>query len=542
MSDVSLSLSGGLNAPSTKAFLHFIEFLNDEKPPMFVEQALTYVLRTEPPRFVTVDGLVDLLVAWAEDRVGAGHPMSESFLLAVRKIGDAERSNAIHAFEPRIFYPQFFAALRARCPQNEIGSLESGLASVHEEIEQRWTQVAEPEFEETEQVEIDGRRRSPAEAVVVLLERLESSSLMADEAFDRTIADLDHVLVTRAGFPVRTYAGRVVTAAVGLLNAGQVRRSARAVALAYEITRRCEFTEAECEVMWEPASMSALDPGVVGKIVNDEHRQEAIATLVRCLPELRVERALYALEHERSRDRRRFLLKALELHGAEALGPILDRLEQMGTGSGYSWYFARNLVYVVTRMEIALGTDRRRALDAIAPFLTGDQPQLRTTALLAIKRLAGQGLETEATRAACGALEPRRYRPWDSAARDSVFRHVCAVVDFLVTVDTESSLREVARVAIGGADDFGFGPALSHHAIEALASRRAPLPRGPAVIVADHLSSIATSRLGRVFGRFAPGVDMEACKGLLRVLRMSDAPEARTVLEHPRLRKIAASA
>ena len=125
MRDISMSLSGGINAPSARAFLQFVEFLDDLKPPMFVEKALSYVLRTTPPIYVTTEGLLDLVGAWAEDRsTVTGRPVSELYLGATRKIVDAYRSDAIKDFDPKVFYRPFTEGLLQRCPEAQRPDLE----------------------------------------------------------------------------------------------------------------------------------------------------------------------------------------------------------------------------------------------------------------------------------------------------------------------------------------------------------------------------------------------------------------------------------
>src|ERR1051325_9950650 len=149
MRDISLSLSmtGGFNAPSAKAFIQFCESLNDEKPAMFVEKALPYVLRTEPPVYVTMDGLHKLIDAWAEDQSArTGKSVSELFLAATRKIIEAYRSNVIKDFDPKVFYRPFVEGLVSRCPEAERATLEEGLRVLKAQIAQRWEKTGELEF------------------------------------------------------------------------------------------------------------------------------------------------------------------------------------------------------------------------------------------------------------------------------------------------------------------------------------------------------------------------------------------------------------
>jgi hypothetical protein len=539
--DVSLEFSGSINAPSAKAFIEFVEFLDDLKAPMFASRSLTYVLRTEPPVSVGIDGAADLISAWAHDRAARGEGSESDLLLtSARRIVDAYRANAIKNFDPAVFFEPFSDALVRRCPEGERARLEAGLLGLRDEIPRRWAaRLTEQEFGETDEVELGGRRLSHAAAVAEVVARLERRGDMSDAEFEQTMLDLDRVLGSRAGLPFRTIVERVAAAGVDQFNSARTERAVRLFTLAAGLAEQFNLSQDDREGVWARAASSHLDAGLLAKIANESRRQGEVAALMRLLPDLGVEPVIHALSHERSRDRRRFFLKVLEMHGIDAIPSLLEWITARRASSG-SWHLARNLVYVLSRLEVAFHADRRKIVAAVAPFLTSGQPQLRIAALAALRQLGGRPMLADVMPAVARALDANNYDlPTDAQGREALRRHLEAVLELLAGSEFDVAVALVAEVAAGAAGaEFDLGKELRDMATAVLARRKGPLPRRAALVVVNHLKHLTDRRLKLVVGGLAIGVDAAACRALAGLISDSAEPEAVEILATPLVRKI----
>jgi hypothetical protein len=538
--DVSLEFSGGINAPSAKAFIEFVEFLDDLKAPMFASRSLTYVLRTEPPVLVGVDGAADLISAWARDRATRSDGTESDLLVtAARRILEAYRANAIKDFDPAAFFEPFSGALVTRCPEEERAWLEAELLGLRNEIPHRPAAHQEQEFDETDEVHIGGRRVSYAAAVVEVLARLERQGNVSDEEFEQTVLDLDRVLGSRAGLPARTILERVVAAGTNAFNSARTERAVRLFALTADLAEKFNFSQNDRESVWARTSSAHLDAALLARIASEPGRQSEVAALMRLLPDLGVEPVIHALSHERSRDRRRFLLKVLEMHGVEAIPCMLEWLTAGRTAS-HNWYLARNLVYAFSHLEIAFHADRKKIVAAVAPFVTSSKPQLRGAALATLRHLGGRPMLADVLPGVARALDARNYElPTDAPAREALRRHLDAVLDLLAGSELDVAVALVAEVATGSAGaEFDFGKVLRDMATATLARRTGPLPRRAALVVVNHIKHLTERRLKLVVGGLAIGVDVAACRALAGLISDSAEPEAVELLATPLLRKI----
>ncbi len=526
--DVTLDGPDGLDA-GLRARSNFLDFLNDVRPSMFVEESLTWLLRTQPPFHVQASDVAELIAAWGEERSRLSHqPRSVYFLNALQRIVDAHRTNAIHDFDPDAFLAAVGPSLATLCPSSEVGGLHAGIRDLRAAMS-RPTAVAPDESAGGDSIVIQGARYPLKVGQEMAIARLEHEAYMTDDVFEDVFRDVQSALSTRVGIPVHTALQRIARAAASIFNTGRVPQALRLFGFVDESLGRLKISpEGRLEVQ-AAVRESDINEGLLAKVLQDSERRDASAPMVRTLGYLNPFDALLVLAEEKRRDRRRLYLNAFEVYGADAMPLLVDRLAP-SVVSAQPWYLTRNLLYLLSRIDAPDEGTRRRAIEAVGRFVTSDQPQLRTAALAALKHQGGREVVPYVVR----ALDPSAYPAGSIDDTEALKRHLFQAMDLLIESGNETAISIVAELATGlrGAE-FDLGAALRDEACVALSRRKAPLPRRAALVIANHLSSQVGKRFKFVTGNFSLGIDAHACKQLSALIADSPEPEARDVLAHP---------
>jgi hypothetical protein len=516
----------------------FVDFLDERAPPLAVSDSLSAVLRTEPPIRFGVPRVVEAVAVWAERRAAASGDgrVCDRMALATRKIVEAYRANILTGFDPKSFYRPFVLGLMARCPVDERDDFQSALRGLRANISPRWDAPATAELGAAETVDVRGYQVRREKAVGEVARWIEGEPNMWDEEFEAALATIDLVLRSRAGVPLKEALTRLVEASVALFNAARTDRAARLVSLVAGIEDRLQLTPGERGELRQAVRADRLDRAVLASLVADPRHHAEARPIVRHFAELGAGLALDRLEAETSRERRRFLLNLVEVHGSTALPAVLERLNR-ASNTTLPWYLTRNLIYLVSRVEPLADADRRAVFAALEPYVTTDIAQLRGAALEALRRLGGG----DAVAFLVKALDIGEVRPWASdAERDALEHELLETVEWLAGHDLERAVVVAAQYALGarGAES-GFARSLRYTALVALAARHEPLPRRAVLALVAHLRQQAERRTKHM-GTFSLGVDLVACRRMVQLLVRSNEPEAVEVVATPFAQKLLA--
>lgn len=518
----------------------FIDFLDDVKPPLFVSESLSTILRTEPPVQLPPQRVSDLVASWAEKRTATtGKQISELMLDATRKIVEAYRAGTIQGFDPKLFYRPFVLSLTARVPMAEREAFQHGLKGLQESLPRRWANKPTAEYEGTDVVEIRGVRMSHEAAVNELLARLERNPHMPADEYAETMRDLEVVLSSRVGIPVHQVLERLAHIAAQYFDLNLVARSSQLFEAVHDSFERLNIAKDKRADIRNSLPSARVDRAIFAKWAADHENFLLLRPVVQFFPDFGVEQALKAVADERARDRRKMLLSVLEIQGVEALPLVIERLTEQKAGDE-NWYFTRNLLYLVSRIDPPADADRRKVLALVGHYATVASPQLRQAAVAALSRIGGREVIPYLTKALDSKEVPE---PVDSEGKEALKAHLKQVVEVLSGMDSDAALALAAEVAIGlRAEEFGFGRELRDAAVNALAVRPHPLPRRPAMVLVNFLRQQSEKKIKIVVGNLGLGVDIPGCRAAIRLLANSTEPEAREVLETPFVKKLSAKA
>jgi hypothetical protein len=519
-----------------RARTDFLDFLNDARPPLFVAKSLAWLLRTEPPLNADPDDVAELIAAWGEHRADATRQaVSVLYANAIRRVLDTHRELALEGFDPGAFIDGVARGLVRHCPPSEAGGLLAVLRDLRAANE-RVAAPPQPPEAGGDTIEVHGQRMSLRAGQEAAISRLEHEAYMSDAEFESAYEDLQRAMSTRLGVPVHSALARIATASAKIFNTGRIRQAARLAEFVVEsFTRLAIAPEGRLEIQFAVGE-NDINEGLLLKALNDAEQREVARPLVRLFGYLNPGEALVTLGVENRRERRRLLLAALETYGADGYSVILDHLAAFGT-TGHKWYAARNFLYLLSREDPPDETSRRRAVEAAGKYITNDQPQVRSAALAALRRIGGREVIPFVVR----ALDPGAYPAGSIDDTDALRRFLAQAMETIVETGNEAAMAIVAEIATGHrGSEFDLGPALRDEACAALAHRKGPLPRRPALVIASYLAQLCSRRIKIVTGRLSFGIDPHACQSLSALIRASSEPEAREALEHPFLQRVLA--
>jgi hypothetical protein len=524
-----------------RAVEDFIDFLDDMQPPVQVADSLSLLLRTEPPILFGTHRVVDLVASWARKRESVGNERASDLMLgATRKIIEAYRSSILDGFDPKAFYRPFVLGIGAQCPADEHDEFHAGLRQLQTLLPKRWA-GADDVSESVAMIEVRGRHLTLEAALGELTERLEGEPHMADARFEETLSDVERVLLSHGGDDVEPSLVRLAAVGVMLFNAVRVQRASRLFQAIADAMERLKLPKEDRGAIRSAISSSELDEIILFKWTNTPQRHAEIRPIVLHFADLDPEFALDALAgDETARDRRRFLLSVLVLHGASSLPAITARLA-LPTAAAPTWFLTRNLLYLLSHIEAPTRVEKRRIIDLIGPYVTGNPVQVRLVALAALKRL---GAPREAIPYVARALDPTAYRPSIAGGkREALRRHLGQAMTLIARSHSPAALTVLAEIAVGNRGaGFGLGGELRAMAMDALANLAAPMPRPAALVIVHHLARQAARRVKLIVGHRALGLDVPGCQALLRVIADSPEPEARQLLDTAFMRRLAAGA
>jgi hypothetical protein len=111
----------------------FLAYLDGQKPPLAVSDALSMLLRTEPPFALPRERVAEIVAGWAYNQASArNRPLNEMLLTALQNIHHAEQARVLKAFNSETFYEAFIADLMPFCSQEEQKLFKIKLGSLRE--------------------------------------------------------------------------------------------------------------------------------------------------------------------------------------------------------------------------------------------------------------------------------------------------------------------------------------------------------------------------------------------------------------------------
>jgi hypothetical protein len=521
---------------SDRARIDFLDFLNEIRPSSSMGDSLTYMLRTEAPQEVTPDEVLALMTAWADDHARAVHqPISVVMLGALRKIFDAARHKTLLHFDQDTFLDAIGPGLMEHCPPSELTGFRAAVRDLHAPPA-REAAPAPAATGGDETVEIRGERMPIRAAQEMAISRLEHEAYMTDADFDSAFADLQGAVSSRLGLPVQSALTRIAKAAAKIFNTGRIRQASRLFEFVEESMERLAISrEGRLEIRSE-VSEADLNEGLIAKALNDPEQRGVVAPLLRMVGYLTPGEALVMLAVENRRERRRLLLAAIESAGPESYPYVLDHLAASSLGN-QPWFATRNYLYLLSRIDAPDDVVRRRAIETVGQYVTHDQPQLRSAAIAALRRIGGRDIIPYVVR----VLDPNAYAPGSIDDTENLKRHLYQAFETIVETGNEAAVAIVAEFATGtrGAE-FDLGQTLRDEACAALTHVKGPLPRRAALVIANNLGNMVNRKFKFVTGKQTLGLDTHACRMLSTLIRDSTEPEAQMVLNHPLLVKVLA--
>jgi hypothetical protein len=517
-----------------RARSELVDFLNDARPAMLVAESLSYLLSTDASPAVDPEEVIELVAAWADEHaVASRQAVSVLYLSALRRVIDADREVPVAGFDPEIFLTTVGMGLTRHCPSSELGGYRAALRDLRLPPAPASARTGgTPSAGEA--VEVGGVRRPLREAQEVAVSRLEHEAYMTDADFDEAFADLQVALASRLGMPIHATLSRVAVAASRIFNTGRLRQASKLCAFLLDAFDRLAISaEGRAEAKFS-IGPNDLNEGLLAKALNDPTQRALAVPILRFVGYLNPSEALVALAVENRRERRRLLLAAVEAYGPDAFGVVLDHLAA-GVSSGQRWYATRNFLYLLSRVDAPDEVAKKRAVEAAGRYVANDQPQVRSAALAALRRVGGRDVVPFVVR----ALDPVAYPAGSIDDTEALKRHLYVAMETIVETGNEAAVAIVAEIATGGrGSEFDLGQGLRDEACAALSRRSGPLPRRAALVVANHLSHICGRRFKLVTGKLSFGLDAHACRMLSALIPDSPEPECREALENPVLVRV----
>jgi hypothetical protein len=515
----------------------FYDFLDDAKPAFFVTGSLTIVLRTDPPAPFGPAAVAQLVADWAGRRLNeAGASVSDSMLLATRLIVDAYRIGAVEHMRPKHFYRPFRTALLDLCPEAEREPLTAALDLMESKLPERFRIVSTADFAGEGLVTYRGERLSRDAAVEAGLADLAREVALSDAEFDETAVVVREALIGGKTPPPYSLLTRVLELATATFNRASVARAGRLFAILDEALAHPEITPARSKDARGTSRRRQLDDAVLARWVGDPERRSEAAPVVRYFSDFEPAHLVALIADERMLAQAQLLSGLVEVRGENVLPKVLELLSPASAPSPTA---VLNLLNLLGRTGSCSEVDRVKAVQLAGRFVTSDTQTVRTTALAALRRLDGRGV----TAAVLRALDARSYSSAALQQSDEILTHLDHVFELLLDLGVEQGIVAVAEMAAGVSDGgFRFGKTVRDLALRALAKHEGPVPPRAARVLADTLRTLAGRKFVLITGSLTLGVDSETCLQIVSALERADDPEARSALDLPTVRKLAARA
>jgi hypothetical protein len=175
-------------------------------------------------------------------------------------------------------------------------------------------------------------------------------------------------------------------------NQGAYARAATLLDLADRMVRDGEV-DAHVADLTRGSAHSAFEPARLLAAASDEQNRPILRRMVEFFPDWSVRELLDDLVFQPDPKRRRLLLALLEIWGAEAYRPVLDRLAAAITENSRdpnAWWYHRNLVYLLHRLPRPDEVDAKQVLELAGGFSTlGHHPSFQRETFTLLGQLPG---------------------------------------------------------------------------------------------------------------------------------------------------------
>jgi hypothetical protein len=166
----------------------------------------------------------------------------------------------------------------------------------------------------------------------------------------------------------------MVKLAVEEFNNGSIGRSVSLLDVAQRMIDAKEIDTLPAQNAVERASVN-VDESQILDYASDPTRIAVLSRFMDFFPALQVDALFLELEHEERRDRRRNLIRLLEVHGLKARQRALEILnEQVRGGPRLAWFVIRNLIHVVRSIPRDAEDSLDAEIDAILPASSVTEP------------------------------------------------------------------------------------------------------------------------------------------------------------------------
>jgi hypothetical protein len=139
----------------------------------------------------------------------------------------------------------------------------------------------------------------------------------------------------------------LVDTAVGEFNKESLGRAVTLLDLADSMATRKEVDGVFAQSVQRRAH-AKIDMDVLRKVMDSEDKHHLLRRFIGFFHLFSPAELLLELEEQENRDRRRFLLDLLLVHGARSREAVFEDLSEAATGSAtFPWYYKRNLIYLL---------------------------------------------------------------------------------------------------------------------------------------------------------------------------------------------------
>jgi hypothetical protein len=173
----------------------------------------------------------------------------------------------------------------------------------------------------------------------------------------------------------------LVDTAVGEFNKGSLGRAVTLLDLAGSMATRKEVDGVFAQSVQRRAH-AKIDMDVLRKVMESEDKHHLLRRFIGFFHLFSPAELLLELEEQENRDRRRFLLDLLLVHGDRAREAVFDDLGEAATGSAtFPWYYKRNLIYLLRTIPRDAETPVETEIDVLVgnSKTTDPLPLLRET-------------------------------------------------------------------------------------------------------------------------------------------------------------------
>ena len=483
------------------------------------------VLRTEEPVQFGLNRIVDSVRSWAGRRSKeSGKPVVEFLSNAVWRIGHADAAGVLEGFVAGRFFPEFINKVQALCPPDQQPVFNAKLIEIREYFEWDFgdrTEQSQETIMDMEGMTIAGTPESEFNESAEQL--VDSSNDHGGATFNKGITQLRDQLY-QPDFHAEPCIERLIEVGVALFNSDKNDHAEQVFNLVREGLKLPQIGEEGRVRLRKAHNSGELNQQLLLKLLGDSTKHQSVKVLLPVFADLEPKNLLKRLRFEKDKEYRRLLLTIIKLHGPDVFPVIIEDL-QASQKEARSWYYLRNLIFLLGKIPPPSDFHRYVAVNLIGEFLRSKFQQLRTAALSTLNVLGGEsGIDY-----VLDALNEQNYNAVDTKG-EHLHKYFNNLIAFLARYPNEQTLTALAGVVTGS--KLGFVPnsdPLRQTAYALLKHHAAKLPDLTARFMTNHLENELKSR-GLGFGGFAVGIDTDSCMRILDLLSYTNNPETRRLL------------